>query len=136
MLHAKTTGLYAILLTVSALICSANALANKANQKAPPELVNLVSEFGKAIKKKDIKAASAMSRFPLRNAVHMDQPKKSQSEFASSVKEGLPGYCHRVNELKLDENGKDWYLDCDGNIFFFGQVAGKWKYLGYENINE
>jgi hypothetical protein len=32
--------------------------------------------------------------------------------------------------------GSPWYIDCDGNEYFFGPVGGKWRFTSYMNINE
>jgi hypothetical protein len=37
---------------------------------------------------------------------------------------------------KPDFPGSRWYIDCDGNEYFFGLVGGKWRFTSYMNINE
>jgi hypothetical protein len=111
---------------------------NSSTEKAgvPPELKKMLDQFSEALTANNKAKASELSSFPLKNAVYGAKQTKSRKEFESSLKESTAGFCYGEKMPEKDTNGKDWALECDGNVFYFGQRGGKWKYLGYENINE
>ena len=60
----------------------------------------------------------------------------NRKEFESSFNNRMQAFCYGSQMPEKDKNDKDWFLDCEGNVFYFGIRSGQWKYLGYENINE
>lgn len=122
------------------LLClfSSNGYAEKksVSLSIPPELKKMLDKFTKAVLDNDKSKASELSFFPLKNIVYLDKKTIIKKEFESSFKNRMMSFCYSSRQPEKDKNGKDWVLDCEGNVFYFGLRAGQWKYLGYENINE
>jgi hypothetical protein len=122
------------------LLClfSSNGYAEKksVSLSIPPELKKMLDKFSQAIANNEKTKASELSNFPLKNIVYLDKKTKSRNEFESSFEKSMLPFCYDKQKPEKNKNDNDWYLDCDGNVFYFGLRAGQWKYLGYENINE
>ncbi len=131
----------AFLLACSCFESSASAQNQKskpvsAQVKVPDDLKKMLEEFSQALSHNDKAKASQLSQFPLKNLVYGEKKQLDQKGFESYLKESTPGFCYDSSLPEKDKKSSDWILNCDGNLFYFGQIKGKWKYLGYENINE
>ena len=102
----------------------------------PVELKKMLEEFNKAINANDKAKASALSEFPLKNLVFREKDKKSKKDFEADLKGSTFGFCYGTKTPEKDTESANWLLDCNGILFYFGNIKGQWKYLGQENINE
>ncbi|MDR4308509.1 hypothetical protein IHQ68_17965 [Chelatococcus sambhunathii] len=140
-----------ILLATLALFLAATA-AQGAELKAPEGLSVARKALAEAVEKKDVKAFSAMSRFPLVIDVYQMAPKIAAKRFGKAdidlmfgggdegVLKCLRGGAVAKNDPKADDTarrfGVSWYADCDGNNYFFAEKDGRWSFIGYQNVNE
>jgi|GEM_PF-4786561 len=116
----------------------------------PPELDALRKDLAAAVKAHDRKAIVALSRFPLAFSGYEAPDKITEADFLSDeipfsslFYEGGEQIVTCLATAKLDyqaENpdfpGSPWYIDCDGNEYYFGLVGDKWRFTSYMNVNE
>jgi hypothetical protein len=106
--------------------------------------------FAAAVGVKDRVAVAKLSHFPLAVDVYGSAPKLMQQQFLRD-----PAYfngwffggdpalvkCLKTKPFAYQPDAKQfgarlWYLDCNGNEYYFGARGGHWAFVGYENINE
>lgn len=137
----------ALLLALS-LVCSGPAALAASKPAPPPELKAVRKALAAAVKAHDLKAAAALSRFPLAINAYEEPDKLAKADFLS---DGLASLfyegdsqivtCIAAGKLeyqaaKPDFPGSPWFIDCTGNQYYFGLVNGKWRFTSYMNINE
>lgn len=125
----------------------ASALAAPA---APAGLEVLRKAFAAAVAAKDRASVAKLSRFPLAAEVYGGAPKITQQQFLRDSRY-FDGWffsgdaqlvtCLRTQAFAYESGTKafgagDWYLDCNGNEYYFGARNGQWAFVGYQNINE
>ena len=49
--------------------------------------------------------------------------------------------CLETGKLEYQAENPDfpdspWYIDCDGNEYYFGLAGGTWRFTSYMNVNE
>ena len=110
--------------------------------EAPPTaLVEARNAFASAVAAKNIKAAEALTSFPLKNAVFKAPKTISQAGFARQFEmyEQMT-HCLKTAPLEFVRGGggrpNSWTINCDGNILYFAAKQGHWLHDEYENINE
>ena len=117
---------------------------------APPGLENLREAFASAVAAKDRIAVANLSRFPLAVEVYESAPTLSRQKFLDDRNyfdgwffSGDPELlkCLKTEPFAYQADkgafgSGTWYLDCNGNEYYFGQQAGRWAFFGYQNINE
>ena len=123
---------------VSALLF---VLSSEAHAASPPEeLVKARTAFAAAVAANDLKAAAALTNFPLKNTVTAATPTISKAGFAQQFKVyGLMKECLKGEPLESVAAGnsrKSWAINCNGNVFHFALINGHWLHSEYENINE
>ena len=137
------------LLALSVAGAASAALAASA-PAVPPELDAARKALAAAVKAHDLKAIVALSRFPLAFSGYEAPDKITEADFLSDESQfsGLfyEGDDQMVTCLatgtleyqaaKPDFPGSPWYIDCDGNEYYFGLVGGKWRFTSYMNVNE
>ena len=124
--------------TYVAIVLSTMATASLAAPKgAPPaELRAMLGEFSAAVQSNNRKAAEALTAFPLANEAYQSPKSIPLAKFGPQFemyRAFVPG-CAAKTRMQLSK--KQWQLDCDGNILWFGQKDGKWRHIRYENVNE
>jgi hypothetical protein len=138
-----------VLLALSFLGAATMALA-AATPAVPPELEAARQALTAAVKAQDLKAIVAVSRFPLAFSGYEMPEEISKEDFLAdnSLYAGLffDGSdqivaCLGTTPLDYqDENpdfpGSPWVIDCDGNLYYFGEVDGAWRFTSYMNVNE
>ena len=112
---------------------------------APPALETMRKAFSAAIAKHDVKAAAAMTQFPLAFSGYEHPDEVTAADFADEF-DGLffggdakLADCLATGKLepaRSDFPDSPWVIDCDGNEYYFGQRDGKWMFTAYENVNE
>ena len=125
--------------------CAVAAASAFAAGAAPAELEKMRKAFGAAVGKHDVKAAAAMTQFPLAFSGYEHPDKVTAAEFADEF-DGLffesdPQLVSCLVTGKLEPSQSDfpnspWAIYCDGNDYYFGQRNGKWMFTAYENTNE
>jgi len=114
---------------------------------APAELETMREAFGAAVGKQDVKAVAAMTQFPLAFSGYEHPDTVTAAEFADEFDglffSGDPQLASCLATGKLEPAQPEstfpnspWVIDCDGNIYYFGQRNGKWMFTAYENVNE
>jgi hypothetical protein len=118
--------------------------------KATPALEGVRKVFGAAVAAADRKAIAKLSRFPLAVEVYGFGPKLSEHEFLRND-DYFRGWffggdaqlvkCLKTTAFAYQADKKEfgaglWYLDCNGNEYYFGARGGKWAFAAYQNINE
>ena len=133
-----------IILTVlfGCAIATASAFADVAT---PEALETMRKAFSAAIAKHDVKAAAAMTQFPLAFSGYEHPDEVTAADFAGEF-DGLffggdAKLASCLATVKLEPAQSDfpdspWVIDCDGNEYYFGQRNGKWMFTAYENVNE
>jgi hypothetical protein len=107
----------------------------------PADLVKARAAFATAIAAKDVKAAEALTSFPLKNVVTSAPRTISQAGFARQLEiyEQMAD-CLRSAPLEYVPGGggrpKSWIVNCNGNIVYFALKQGRWLHSEYENVNE
>ncbi len=123
---------------VSALLFVLPSLAHAASP--PEDLVKARAAFAAAVAANDVKAGAELTNFPLKNTVTSAPPTISQAGFAKQFKMcGLMKDCLKGEPLESAAAGKgqkSWAINCDGNVFHFALINGRWLHGEYENINE
>ena len=106
----------------------------------PEELVKTRTAFAAAVAANDLKAAVELTNFPLKNTVTSAPPTISKAGFAKQFKMyGLMKDCLKSEPLEsvaVGKGQKSWAINCNGNVFHFALVNGRWLHSEYENINE
>lgn len=137
------------LLLAAAFACAASAALAAAAPAPPPELDAARKALAAAVKAHDRKAILAVTRFPLAFSGYEAPDKITEAQFMSDNSQftglffdgdaGLVS-CIATGKLeyqaKPDFPGSPWVIDCNGNEYYFGLVAGKWRFTSYMNINE
>jgi hypothetical protein len=136
-------------LAVACLGGSAGA-AQPVTGKAPPALEHARNALAAAVAAKDRFAVAKLSRFPLAVEVYGAGPKLSEREFLRDESHfdgwffsGDPETvkCLKTQPFAYQPDKKEfgaglWYLDCNGNEYYFGAGGGTWAFAAYQNINE
>jgi hypothetical protein len=112
-----------------------------AHAESPPEaLVTARMAFAAAVAAKDVKAAAELTNFPLKNTVTAAPPTISKAGFAKQFKMyGEMKDCLKTEPFESAAHGKSaksWTINCNGNVFHFALINGRWLHSEYENINE
>lgn len=135
-------------LTIAAMLLSGSLAAGAAN--APPGVDVARKAFALAVQTRDLKRIVALSDFPLAVDVYGAAPKITATQFLADKRKfddlfGPPDAgivrCIRSDALQRQDDIKSfgrgfWFVDCNGNEYFFAWRSGKWVFVGYENINE
>lgn len=138
-----------ILLALSFLGAATLALA-AATPAPPPELEAARKTLAAAVKAQDLKAIVAVSRFPLAFSGYEMPEEISEEDFLAdnSLYAGLffDGddqivACLGTTPLEYQDDNPDfpgspWMIQCDGNLYYFGEVDGAWRFTSYMNVNE
>ena len=109
-------------------------------QAAPEALVKARAAFAAAVAAKDVKAAADLTYFPLKNTVYSAPPTISQPGFAKQftiyveMKDCLKS--EPLEAVAASKGQKSWAINCNGNVFHFALISGRWLHSEYENINE
>jgi hypothetical protein len=132
------------------LACAACAALAASAPVPPPKLDAARKALAAAVKAHDLKAIVALSRFPLAFSGYEAPDKITKAQFLSDENQFSSLFydggdqivtCLATGKLeyqaaKPNFPGSPWYIDCDGNEYFFGPVGGKWRFTSYMNINE
>lgn len=116
----------------------------------PPELDAARKALAAAVKAHDRKAIVALSRFPVAfsgyeapEQITEEEFLSDENSFSSLFYEGGEQIVTCLATAKLDYQAENpdfpdspWYIDCDGNEYYFGQVGGAWRFTSYMNVNE
>ena len=147
---AKTLAGTAVILTV--MFASETSLGGQASleRKAPAELEAMRQAFAGAVADKDRAAVAMLSSFPLTIESYGNKPKLNEQMFVRD-KQYFDGWffsgdaevvqCLKRHAFSYQGTRKEfgaglWYLDCNGNEYYFGLRAGKWAFVAYQNVNE
>src|SRR5262249_18723181 len=117
---------------------------------APPALDAARKALAAAVKAHDLKAIVALSRFPLAFSGYEAPEGITEAEFLSDENQYSSLFydggdristCLATAKLDyqaadIDFAGSPWFIDCDGNEYYFGLVGGKWRFTSYMNVNE
>ena len=139
-----------IVLLALSLACAASVALAAATPAPPPELDAARQALAAAVKAHDLKAIVALSRFPLAfsgyeapDKITKEQFLSEETQFSSLFYEGDDQIVTCLATGKLDYQaaepdfpGSPWFIDCDGNEYYFGLVHGKWRFTSYMNVNE
>ena len=130
--------------------CAGSAALAASAPDLPPELDAARKALAAAVKAHDLKAIVALSRFPLAFSGYEAPDKITEAEFLSD-QDRFSGLFYEGDDqmvtclatgaleyqaAKPDFPGSPWYIDCDGNEYYFGLVSGKWRFTSYMNVNE
>jgi hypothetical protein len=116
----------------------------------PPELDAARKALAAAVKAHDLKAIVALSRFPLAFRAYEAPEQVTETEFLTDANQYSGLFfdgddqlvtCLATGKLeyqsdKPDFPGSPWYIDCDGNEYYFGLIEGQWRLTSYMNVNE
>lgn len=106
----------------------------------PDDLVKVRSAFAAAVAANDVKGAARLTRFPLKNTVTAAPRTVTRAGFARQFKMyGEMKDCLKSEPFELasgDQKQASWVINCNGNIFHFALIDGRWLHNEYENINE
>jgi hypothetical protein len=130
--------------------CAASAALAASTPAPPPELDAARKALAAAVKAHDLKAIVALSRFPLAFSGYEAPDKIAEAQFLSDEDQFSSLFyegddqivtCLAAGNLeyqaaKPDFSGSPWFIDCDGNEYYFGLVSGKWRFTSYMNVNE
>jgi hypothetical protein len=137
----RSRGLFALKLRVVLFIVPIVATSALGAETAPADLVKARAAFAAAIAAKDVKAAEALTSFPLKNVVTSAPRTISQAGFARQfeIYEQMAD-CLQSAPLEYVPGGggrpKSWIVNCNGNIIYFALKQGRWLHNEYENVNE
>src|SRR5437867_2540646 len=140
-------------LPIFAVLACLNASASGAQPaggKAPAALEQVRKDFAAAVAARDRAAVAKLARFPVALEVYGLPPKLTEREFlhngdrfAGIFYDGEPEMVKCLKTLPFAYEAKKtefgaglWYLDCNGNEYYFGKSGGKWAFAAYQNINE
>jgi hypothetical protein len=135
------------------LFASAASAALAASAPAPPAKLDATRKaLAAAVKAHDLKAIVALSHFPLAFSGYEAPDKITEAEFLTDKNEFSGMFfdgddqivtCLATGKLEYEAAkakpnfpGSPWYIDCDGNEYYFGRVGGKWRFTSYMNTNE
>ena len=108
-----------------------------------PALGAFLAKFADMAARGATDSMARVTRFPLRNRVHQQPDRVSAAgfkhhfmingfrELAACLKSTSP---QRVAGRNVEAG--EWEVDCDGNVFYFAQEGGGWRFSGFENVNE
>jgi len=125
-----------------ALVCLSPGLAAGA-ANLDRELKAFLGKFADMAAHGAADSMAKVTRFPLRNRVYQAPEKISAGgfkhqfaenrfrEFASCLKSTRPQPAAR-DSADLGE----WAVDCDGSVFYFAREGDRWRFTGFENVNE
>ena len=116
----------------------------------PPELESARKTLAAAVKAQELQAIVAVSRFPLAFSGYEMPEEISEEDFLAdnSLYAGLffDGddqivACLGTTPLEYQDDNPDfpgspWMIQCDGNLYYFGEVDGAWRFTSYMNVNE
>ena len=120
-------------------------LASFAAEAAEPDpaLKAFLTKFAIMAERGAVDAMVKVTRFPLKNRVYQEPDRINATGFERHFK--LNRFDELASCLKATPprraEGRDsdlgaWEVDCDGNIFYFAQEGGGWRFTGFENANE
>ena len=135
------------LVTAAMLISSSIALGAP---NVPAGLYAVRKDLAQAVQTHDRKRIVALSDSPLAVEGYGAAPKMTAQQFLANEDkfDGLFGSadagivrCIRTDPPQLQGDKKSfgygsWFIDCNGNEYFFALRSGKWLFVGYQNINE
>jgi hypothetical protein len=118
--------------------------------RAPAGLNAARQDFALAVQARDLKRIAALANFPLAVEGFGAAPTMTARQFLTDKRTfadlfGPPDAgivrCIRAEAPQLqDDKGSFghgfWFVDCNGNEYFFTMRGGKWLFVGYQNINE
>jgi hypothetical protein len=135
-------------LMVTAMLISGSQAVGASN--VPSGLDAARKDLALAVQARDLKRIVALADFPLAVEGFGAAPTITAQQFLTDKRKfddlfgppdaGIVG-CIRGEALQRQDDEKSfghgfWYIDCNGNEFFFTVRGGKWLFVGYENINE
>jgi hypothetical protein len=138
-----------ILALAAVLLLASQADAESPAPKPPAALEKVRHAFAAAVAARDRIAMAKLSRFPLDVEVYGSGPRLGERDFLRKDYFGgwfFGGDPQTVKSLatepfayqpdKKEFGFGEWYLDCNGNEYYFAARGGQWAFVGYENINE
>lgn len=138
-----------VLLALSFLGAATLALA-VATPAPPPELEAARKTLAAAVKAQDLKAIVAVSRFPLAFSGYEMPEEISEEDFLADKGLFIALFydgddqivaCLSTTPLDYQDDNPDfpgspWVIECDGNLYYFGETDGAWRFTSYMNVNE
>ena len=132
------------------LACATSIALAASSSVPPPELDSARKALAAAVKAHDRKAIVALSRFPLAFSGYEAPEEFTEEEFLSDENAFSALFydgderivtCLATGKLEYqaanpDFPGSPWYIDCDGNEYYFGLAGGMWRFTSYMNVNE
>lgn len=131
-------------------LCATSLVLTAATPAPPPELEAARKALAAAVKAQDRKAIVALSRFPLAFSGYEMPDQIAEADFLTD-KDLFNGLffegddqivaCLATTPLDYQEEtpdfpGSPWVIGCDGNLYYFGEVGGTWRFTSYMNVNE
>jgi hypothetical protein len=113
----------------------------QAQTAALPDLEAARVGFAAAIASKDLRRVLKLTNFPLQNEEESGPKWISRSAFPKYFElHAYPEFseCIKSAPLERDRQAKSVHssaINCNGNIFYFSEVKGRWLHVKYENIN-
>jgi hypothetical protein len=134
---------------MAALVASGAAYASGA-QKVPAGLEAARTALAVAVAAHDVKRIVAVSGFPIAVEMYGAAPTITAGRFLTDKRNfdelfGPPDagivQCIRTATAVRQDDAKAfghgfWFVDCNGNDYFFTARQNRWLFVGYENINE
>jgi hypothetical protein len=135
---------------VALAICISGTLCGAVLAKSPNDLDAARRVFSAAVSARDLKRIVALSTFPVAVEMYGHRPNIKAAQFlrdkqnftdlfgapdAGTVKCIASGAAALQNDAKQFGFGS-WFVDCNGNEYFFAQRSGQWLFTAYQNINE
>jgi len=135
-------------LTIAAMLIAASPAVGAPNVPAGVDAAR--KNLALAVQARDLKRIVALADFPLAVDVSGAAPKMTAAQFLADKQKfeelfGPPDggivRCIRSDALQLQDDVKSfghgsWFVDCNGNAYFFTLRGGRWLFLGYQNVNE
>lgn len=125
-----------------ALVLAVAALGAEA-ATPDPALKTFLAKFADLAAHGAADTMAKVTRFPLRNRVYQAPERVNaagfKSYFALNSFRELAGCLKSTPPQHAQTRHADlgeWLVDCDGNIFYFAQYSGGWRFSGFENVNE
>ncbi|MGH6842320.1 MAG: hypothetical protein ACREDV_09565 [Methylocella sp.] len=130
---------------------SAASAALAASAPAPPPKLDAARKaLAAAVKAHDLQAIVALSRFPLAFSGYEAPDRITEAQFLSDKVQFSSLFydggaqivtCLSTGKLEYQTGkshfpGSRWYIDCDGNEYYFGLAGSKWRFTSYMNVNE
>ena len=114
-----------------------------AAERPPEALQEMRAKFAAAVAGNDLRATMALTHFPLKNEAYGDSPWITRAAFPMRFRQqGYSEFAHCLKSAPLEVDVKakprsgSWLVNCDGNVFYFSKISGRWFYSEYENTNE